>query len=105
MITMAVQQGVYKDVASTEWNGTIYAANSAHGATMALARKLIAAGCPDQPWQMVSPGSTAVRMYGRSIAWLAEHTLETRAGRLYVSKFNRNPRFPMRHEAPDGVEG
>jgi hypothetical protein len=35
-----------------EWNGRRFLANSRHGATFALCRKLVAAGCPDMAMQV-----------------------------------------------------
>ena len=64
-----------RDIAECEWRGQRYTAASSHGAAMALARQLVAAGAPDQPWCV--PG----RLHGRSLHGLARLTVtETDGG-------------------------
>jgi hypothetical protein len=62
------------DEATCEGNGRSFRATSALGAEMALARILVAAGCPDQPWETFTPQGTR-SLRGRSLRWLAGRTL------------------------------
>jgi hypothetical protein len=55
--------------AAATWAGRVFEAKSTGGATPELARKLIAAGCPDQPWQAQRHG--AIVMSGPSLAGIA----------------------------------
>ena len=58
------------DVASAEWDGQPFTAQSRSGASMVLARRLVAAGCPDQPWECRNrEGQRTV--YGASLHRLA----------------------------------
>lgn len=41
------------DGAELVWGGRTFRAQSRHGASMALARQLCAAGAPDGPWEVV----------------------------------------------------
>lgn len=66
------------DVAACHWNGENWSSTSTHGATMSLARKLVAAGCPDQPWQAVGPDA-ARRFFGNSLHRLATRTVRESA--------------------------
>lgn len=60
--------------AEAVWRGQTYHAKSRNSAICAIARMLLEAGCPDQPWQATRGGKIA--MTGRSLA--------TMAGRVYV---------------------
>jgi hypothetical protein len=53
------------DRATAAWNGHAYACSEPAGATNALARLLMAAGCPDGPWRALR--GTSVAFYGPSI--------------------------------------
>ena len=66
-------RGVRQDAATAVWDGKTYQATSRHGATMALARQLVAAGCPDQPWEAGRPGRRD--LFGPSIHGLAQLTI------------------------------
>jgi hypothetical protein len=55
--------------ATAAWAGRQFTARTQGGVTMALARKLLAAGCDDQPWQ-ATRGEMVV-MRGPSLARLA----------------------------------
>ena len=43
--------GTRIDLARCTWKGQVFEAASRHGASMVLARQLVAAGCPDQPYE------------------------------------------------------
>lgn len=62
--------GARKDVATATWDGQIYRAESYKGASMALARLLVAAGCPDQPYEAGRKGKRD--FYGPSLHRLAK---------------------------------
>ena len=55
---------------TTTWNGTEWYAENDSGAVVALVRKLVTAGCPDQPWQSLRDGSRS--MFGPSLHRLAQ---------------------------------
>ena len=74
------------DTAEAEWDGRVFRAASSHGASMALARQLVAAGCPDQPWHV--PG----RLHGRSLHRLARLTIEEGADGLRFRRYRETPR-------------
>ncbi len=61
------------DHARAEWAGQVYSAASRNGIVSALARVLIAAGCPDQPWQAARDDKVA--MTGPSLAAAAALTV------------------------------
>jgi len=85
-------------VAEATWNGQTYRAASSHGATMALARQLVAAGCPDQLWRV--PG----RLHGRSLHGLAKLTIEEGADGLRFRRYRENTRFLPGGARQDGAE-
>lgn len=78
------------DVAETTWNAVLYTAASGNAACCALARILVAAGCPDQPWEARSPtgqrsihgdsthalARTTVTADGRFVRWHPRPDLE-----------------------------
>jgi hypothetical protein len=64
-------------VAETTFAGQPFTAASRHGATMALARQLVAAGAPDGPWRVVGDGGL-VRFFGQSLHRLATLTVTER---------------------------
>jgi hypothetical protein len=55
--------------ATATWSGRNFSARTQSGVTMALARELVAAGCPDQAWQAERAG--AVALFGPSLHRLA----------------------------------
>ena len=75
VLAMTVRVGATGiDVAEAEHAGQLYRATSRHGATMALARMLVAAGAADTAWQALDAGG-AVRVYGASLHRLARLTV------------------------------
>ena len=108
MITFTVRQGPtpkpppphqkrsrpVPDIASTHWNGQDWAITSNKGATMDLARKLVAAGCPDQPWQAVGTDGQR-RFFGNSLHRLATRTIVQGddAPGPYERRYVPNPRY------------
>ena len=72
-ISSPTSGGAQIDQATAEWNGKTFAARSKRGVIPAIARALLAAGCPDQPWQAQRGSLTA--MYGPSLARVAELTV------------------------------
>jgi hypothetical protein len=60
--------------AQAEWEGRIFTARTNHGASMALARQLVAARCPDQPWEMLSTSMWRL-VFGNSLHRLAQLTI------------------------------
>ena len=72
--TGAVSGSAPQDTATTTLDGVLYTAQSAHGASMALARQLVAAGCPDQPWECRNAAHQRT-LYGGSLHKLATLTV------------------------------
>lgn len=58
------------DIATCEWNGTLWR-SEAPSACTTLARTLIAAGCPEQPWQAADTAGNRI-LVGNSIRQLAQ---------------------------------
>ena len=56
-----------------EWGGEHWAVFSSHGAVMALARVLVAAGCEDQPWEALGEDGARV-LYGPSLLRISRLT-------------------------------
>lgn len=79
------------DVASAVWNGTEYRSASRHGATMALARALCAAGRPESAWVAVDSGTGAKRLYGGSVALLAGLTVSEGQAKPKIVAWTPNP--------------
>jgi hypothetical protein len=63
--------------------GRSYETVSRNGAACALARQLVAAGCPDRPWQVVDQLGM-VCLSGRSLHGLARLTVEGNRFRLWA---------------------
>jgi len=98
MITFAVQQAPTPkpapaavkrsrpqlDHAACYWQGEERSATSTK-ATMDLARILVAAGCPDQPWQAVGTDGQR-RFFGNSLHRLATRTIEESSERGSVTE-------------------
>jgi hypothetical protein len=77
------------DIAEAEHDRQPFRAVSRHGATMALARLLKAAGVPDGPWQAIGTDGR-LRFYGPSLHRLAALTIaDSDDGRLRVVPFAR----------------
>ena len=49
-----------RDTASCEWADEAFTITSSNGAVLALCRSLIAAGCPDLPWEVAGRFSGTV---------------------------------------------
>ena len=88
--------GKTHETASATWNGRVFQASSANGATMALARQLVAAGCPDQPWEACGIDQQR-RFYGQRLHRLAKLSVST-DGRLELYRA-----FPLRGSSPDAA--
>jgi hypothetical protein len=91
------------DRASAVWDGTTYTARTSHGAAMAVARTLMAAGCPDQPWQAVSPDGERL-LHGGSLHRLANLTVSEADGRTRIVPYVPDRRFPVEQADQDGVQ-
>ena len=89
------------DRAATIWNGHTFTARSAHGASMAVARQLVVAGCPDQPWQAVSPAGQRL-LHGGSLHRLARLAVSETDGRTRIVPYAPDPRFPVEGADQDG---
>ncbi len=76
-----------------------HVAVSRHGATMALARALVAAGVPDGPWQAERNGVPVLR--GPSLHRLAGLTvIETEAGARGFGRFKPKPGDAWNADSP-----
>lgn len=96
--------GASLDVAEATHRGRAFTATSRHGATMALARQLVAAGCPDQPVEVRFPDGR-LRFTAPSLHRLAELTIsEPDSGALRVVPY-QECRFLRLGAAPSGVSG
>lgn len=103
MITMTLIEGRSKTPSATPHIARAEGleAKSANGATMALARKLVEAGYPDQPWEARGVDGM-VRLYGKSLHGLAGISCEeTRTPRF--RKFVE-PSFPAAGSGNFGSE-
>jgi hypothetical protein len=63
------------DRATAEWQGKRYEQIDAHGAIFALARQLVADGCPDQPWQALGTNGMCC-LHGPSLHGLTKWTIQ-----------------------------
>jgi hypothetical protein len=61
-------------VATACYRGHVYSARGGDGAICDVARHLVAAGCPDLPWQVVD-GTGEPSLYGTSLHGLARLTM------------------------------
>ncbi len=80
------------DIATATWNGQPFQARSASGATMALARQLLAAGCPDQPWLCLNADGQPI-LRGKSLHRLATLTLKETDRGLSFGRYQERPDF------------
>jgi hypothetical protein len=99
MIIMTVLEaptGKTQETATAPWIGRVFQASSANGATMALARQLVAAGCPDQPWEARGPDHQR-RCFGQQLHRLARLTVAT------DGRFELYRPFPRRGASPDAA--
>lgn len=69
-----------QDRATCSWDGRPFEA-TAFSATTELARKLVAAGCPDQPWESRTQDGTR-SLYGPSLHNWANRVVTQDRGRL-----------------------
>jgi hypothetical protein len=90
-----------REVATAMVGGQEYRAESRASCEAALARVLVGAGMPDQPWQTRTRTGT-VSLRGRGLHWLAGHTIEeSDKGGLKRVKFRPYDRARI---TQDGVE-
>ncbi|MCU4161275.1 hypothetical protein AiwAL_14375 [Acidiphilium sp. AL] len=103
MIVMTIGEGnPGMDIAEAMFAGQSYTATSRNGATMKLARMLVADGCPDQPVE-ARGRDDGLRFTVPSLHRLARLTIsEPDRGGIRAIPF-RSPDFVMRG-APDGSE-
>jgi len=87
----AQRGGPQTDQATAEWEGQSFIARSWHGVTMALARQLVGAGCPDQPWEAHNAEGQRL-LFGSSLHRLAQMTIG-------------GDRFGRYQERPDFLSG
>lgn len=93
------------DTAESTLAGQTFRAVSRNGATMVLARQLVAAGAPDDPWQACGVDG-AVRLHGPSLHGLAKLTVIERDRGLSVERFTPRAESAVRvrGDAPDGSD-
>jgi hypothetical protein len=70
----AVSGAVPKDAAETDWQGATFRTVSRSSACCALARDLVAAGCPEQPWEARDEAGQRT-VHGESLHALARTTI------------------------------
>ncbi len=114
IITMTVREGKLSksgaasggrppDYAEAWWGPVLFQTQSANGASMRLARELVAAGCPDQPWQAVGEDGQR-RFFGKSLHRLAKLTLAEGAdAALRFAPYVEYP-TPLFGRGQDGAE-
>jgi hypothetical protein len=86
--SQAVSGASPQDEATATWQGATFRTVSRNSACCALARDLVAAGCPEQPWE--ARNKTGQRtVYGDSLHALARTTI------------NADGRFIRWHPRPD----
>ena len=95
------------DVAQAHYRGRLWQASSRNGATMVLARDLVAAGVPDGPWRAVDRDGRSC-FGGGSLHRLAGLTVKERDRQgLRIEGWtpapDRHANSPLL--APDGAEG
>lgn len=74
------------DIAGATFGGVDHEARSRNGATMALARKMVAAGAPDDRWRALRNGVTV--MFGPSLHRLAMLTIaDPDNGRMSIRRW------------------
>jgi len=90
------------DCATADWNAQHFSVE-ARGATTALARSLVAAGCPDQPWEAYTP--SGVRgLYGKNLfAWSQRMLAEDDRNGLRFVRYREHPMIALQREqnSPD----
>ena len=83
-----------RDYAQCEWNGRSYQVLRL-SATTALARKLVADGCPDQPWHCYVDGQRS--LFGPSLhAWAKRIVSERDIGSFVIQPFTEHPHSASR---------
>ena len=99
-----------RDYAQCDWNGRNYQLLLPRlSATTALARKLVADGCPDQPWECYVEGQRS--LFGPSLhAWAKRIVSERDSGGFVIQPFTEHPHalprggFQMADEDADDAE-
>lgn len=95
MISMQLSQHTNgTDVADCEWNGTRYHAANRHGVTRTLARRLIADGAHDEPWQAVRGSMVCLR--GKSLFAHAAWVLNEDDQGFRFTRWAPHPKAPPR---------
>lgn len=82
--------GSLPDHASTLWNGVAYATPHGNGAVLKLARILVEAGCPDQPWETRNAEGHR-SLYGHSLHQLSRLTVTDKTGSARFAKWSPRP--------------
>ena len=109
MITMTVREGKLSaqaaktgsplpDIAETAWNASAYDTRSKTGAVFALARKLVDAGCPDQPWETRGDDGQR-RLHGSSLHAIARLSVSSEP-RPHFTKWAPRPDLEAEPDAP-----
>jgi hypothetical protein len=86
----AVAGGAPKDQATARSGGALPATAATNGAACEMAREMVAAGCPDQPWKARNAEGRRT-VYGSSLAALARTAIDA------------NCRFVRWHRYPDNA--
>ncbi len=102
-IIQIIEAGTGIDTAEATHGGELYRATSRHGCTMALARQIVAAGAPDQPWQAIGPDG-AVWFRGASLHNLSRLTIEDGESGLRWRRWTPRETVPSSpaHDAASG---
>jgi hypothetical protein len=108
MITMTITEAkAGRFTARATWSGVDYEVTARNGPTMKLARALVTAGCPDQPWESRHVADGPPDLTGPSIvAWAEWTTVETHSGPRLVRWSphpQANAQMPGLLAARDGV--
>ncbi len=91
--TGAVSGAIPKEEAGADWNGVQFSAQTSHGAAMALARKLVVAGCPNQSWEAWSPEGQRLFFGPNLHSWATWTLTEGADTTLKRVPYVANPRF------------
>lgn len=79
-----------QDYATCEWQGRVLEVRS-RSATTALARMLVAAGCPDQPWEVFTRAGER-SLHGPSLHdWARRVVEETDRRGLRIKRYEESP--------------
>ena len=100
MIQMTTWPGkdTKQDYACCAWEGRVLEVRS-KSATAALARVLVAAGCPDQPWEAFTPEGER-SLFGPSLhGWAKRMVVETDRRGVGFTTYQEHPRAAAREES------